>query len=68
MPCRGYLRHYELYGADDLYQPVKGSYLGDEFGSEYDVVLLSSMINQEGPDDNKDILKKSFKFMVNGGL
>jgi hypothetical protein len=32
------------------------------------VVLLSSMINQEGPDVIKDIIRKSFEAMVPGGV
>jgi len=56
------------YNADKLVSTVEGSYLEDEFGSGYDAVLLSSMINQEGPDVIKEILRKSYKAMVSGGL
>lgn len=56
------------YNADKLVSTVEGSYLEDEFGSGYDVVLLSSMINQEGPEVIKDILRKSFQAMESGGL
>ena len=56
------------YKADELVSTVEGSYLEDEFGSGYDVVLLSSMINQEGPEVIKDILTKSFQAMESGGL
>lgn len=54
--------------AEGLVSTREGSYLEDEFGAGYDVVLLSSMINQESPEVIKEILRKSFKSMVSGGL
>lgn len=56
------------YNAHQLVSTVEGSYLEDAFGSGYDVVLLSSMISQEGPEVIKEILRKSFSAMVSGGL
>src|SRR3569832_1605355 len=38
------------FNAQGLVNTKEGSYLEDEFGSGYDVVLLSSMISQEGPE------------------
>ena len=55
------------YQADDAVSTVEGSYLEDSFGSGYDVVLLSSMINQEGPEVVRSILQKSFDAMEPGG-
>ena len=55
------------FNAGDLVSTREGSYLEDEFGAGYDVVLLSSMINQEGPDVIKDIIRKSFDAMESGG-
>ena len=47
----------------------EGNYLRDEsFGSGYDVVLLSSMFNQESPSVIKDILRKSSEALNRGGL
>lgn len=46
----------------------EGSYLEGDFGSGYDAVLLSSMINQEGPDVITDIIRKSFQALQPGGL
>ena len=46
----------------------EGDYLQDSFGDGYDVVLLSSMISQEGPDVIKNIIKKSFEAMEPGGV
>ena len=55
------------FNATDLVSTREGSYLDDEFGSGYDVVLLSSMINQEGPEVIKEIIRKSFDAMESGG-
>ncbi len=55
------------FHAENLVGTVEGSYLEDAFGSGYDVVLLSSMINQEGPDVIKNIIQKSFDAMESGG-
>lgn len=57
----------ERYGAGKEVATSEGSYLDDEFGQGYDVVLLSSMISQEGPDVIKSILRKSFAAMHSGG-
>jgi len=47
-----------------------GSYLTDEFGEEqsYDAVLLSSMINQEGPEVVQAIMEKAFRVLRPGGM
>ncbi|MDH5729557.1 MAG: acetylserotonin O-methyltransferase [Gammaproteobacteria bacterium] len=55
------------FAAGDLVSTKEGSYLQDEFGNGYDVVLLSSMINQEGPEVIKEIIRKSFDAMDSGG-
>jgi hypothetical protein len=55
------------FNAEDRVSTKEGSYLQDPFGQGYDVVLLSSMISQEGPDVIKDIIKKSYDAMVSGG-
>lgn len=55
------------YKATSSVSTQEGSYLTDNFGKGYDVVLLSSMISQEGPDVIKNIIKKSFDAMTSGG-
>ena len=42
--------------------------MNDSFGEGYDVVLLSSMISQEGPDVIKNIMMKSFDALASGGM
>lgn len=56
------------YGVEDSVSTRTGDYLRDDFGSGYDCVLLSSMINQEGPAVIEDILRKSYEAMDSGGL
>lgn len=55
------------FNAQDRVSTKEGSYLQDPFGHGYDVVLLSSMISQEGPEVIKSIIKKSYDAMVSGG-
>jgi len=56
------------YGVDQTVHTRQGDYLKDKFGSGYDVVLLSSMINQEGPSVIEDILRKAYDAMASGGI
>ena len=56
------------FRAQDRVSVKEGNYLHDSFGQGYDVVLLSSMISQEGPDVIKNIIRKSFDAMTSGGL
>ncbi|HHM06114.1 MAG TPA: methyltransferase domain-containing protein [Gammaproteobacteria bacterium] len=56
------------FSAEDVVSTKEGNYLEDTFGEGYDVVLLSSMISQEGPGVIKNIIQKSFDAMVPGGV
>ncbi|MEK7321845.1 MAG: methyltransferase dimerization domain-containing protein [Pseudomonadota bacterium] len=56
------------FNAQAIVSTKEGSYLVDDFGKGYDVVLLSSMISQEGPDVIKAIIRKSFDAMDSGGV
>lgn len=56
------------FDAQDLVNTKEGSYLEDDFGKGYDVVLLSSMISQEGPEVIKNIIRKSYDAMDKGGV
>jgi 3-hydroxy-5-methyl-1-naphthoate 3-O-methyltransferase len=56
------------FNAENRVYTREGSYLQDPFGQGYDVVLLSSMISQEGPDVIKNILTKSYEAMTSGGV
>ena len=56
------------FEAQDRVSTKEGNYLNDSFGEGYDVVLLSSMISQEGPDVIKNIMMKSFDALASGGM
>lgn len=56
------------FNAQDRVRTKDGNYLQDPFGDGYDVVLLSSMISQEGPDVIKGIIKKSYDSLTSGGM
>ncbi len=45
-----------------------GSYLTDDFGHGYDVVLLSNMMHQEDPDGCRMLLRKAHAALEPGGL
>lgn len=62
---RGIIRDYQ---AESQVATRQGDYLKDPFGEGYDAVLLSSMINQEGPEVIRDILRKSYAALQPGGL
>ena len=55
------------FDAQERVSTKEGNYLQDPFGEGYDVVLLSSMISQEGPEVIKNIVKKSYNAMTSGG-
>jgi hypothetical protein len=58
----------ESYKISDRVATREGDYFRDEFGEGNDVVLLSSMLNQESPEMVKTIMRKSYNSMVKGGL
>ncbi len=58
----------KMFNAEDQVTTREGNYLKDSFGTSYDVVLLSSMMNQESPEVNKKTFKKVFDSMVSGGV
>jgi ubiquinone/menaquinone biosynthesis C-methylase UbiE len=47
---------------------IEGDYYNDEFGTDYDAILLSSVIHSLGESDIKTIFKKSFKALNEGGI
>lgn len=46
----------------------EGDYLKDEFGTGYDVVLLSNVLQQEDPDAARMLLAKAHRALLDGGL
>ncbi len=56
------------YNVSEWVTMQEGNYLEGSFGEGYDVVLLSSMISQEGSDVIESIMQKSYDALVSGGL
>lgn len=44
-----------------------GDLLKDEFGSGYDLALLSSICHMFSPEENRDLLRRTFRALVPGG-
>lgn len=58
----------EQYGMRDRVTTRAGNYLTDDFGSGYDVVLLSNMLHQEDPETCKALLRKAYAALADEGL
>ncbi len=59
----------EGYGMSDRVTVQAANYLEDAFGNgEYDVVLLSNMLNQEDVETCRSILRKAYDALEPGGL
>lgn len=56
------------WGLADRVCARAASYLTDDLGSGFDVVLLSNMLHQEDPDTCREILRKARAALVDGGL
>ncbi len=57
----------ESEGIADLVEHRAGDLLSDEFGSDYDVVLLAKILHHFTPDRNLEILQKARRALANGG-
>ena len=44
-----------------------GDLLTDEFGAAYDLVLLSAICHMFGPEENQDLLRRSYRALTPGG-
>ncbi|MBI1824588.1 MAG: hypothetical protein HY200_04295 [Nitrospirae bacterium] len=58
----------ENYKIADRVKTREGDYFRDDFGEGNDVVLLSSMLNQESPEMVKTIMRKGYQSLEKGGL
>ncbi|MDH5527663.1 MAG: methyltransferase [Nitrospirota bacterium] len=58
--------HYQMTGR---VEPKVGNYIDDQsFGENYDIALMSSMLNQESPETLKAILSKARAALNDGGM
>ncbi len=46
---------------------IGGDFLKDDFGNNYDVILLSSVLHIYGPDENENLLKRVYQSLKRGG-
>ncbi len=58
----------EMYGMEDRVELRPGDYNTDDLGSGNDAMLLSSMTNQESPENIKKLLKKCYDSMNPDGI
>lgn len=58
----------DMYQIADRVIPRVGNYNDEELGSGNDAMLLSSMTNQESPENIKQLLAKCYNSMVSGGI
>ena len=58
----------ETQGLSQRISLVAGDFLTDPFGTEYDVVLVSGVLNLESPQVCRLVCRKSYESMVSGGL
>ncbi|MCP4641235.1 MAG: methyltransferase [bacterium] len=55
-------------GLSDRFAFVSGDALVDDMGSGYDLVLVSNIIHSYGPDTNRDLMRRCFECLKEGGL
>jgi len=58
----------QQFGVEGRVSTQEGNYLEDVFPTGNDVLLLSSMMNQEPPEIVRSIFRKSFDALESGGL
>ena len=60
-------QHIDEAGLGDRVTTRTGNLRRDEFGSGYDLVLLSAICHMLGPEENLDLLCRSFRALAPGG-
>lgn len=56
------------FGASDRVSTRAGNYMTDDWGSGYDVILMSNMLHQESPERCVALLRKAHAALADGGL
>ena len=59
--------HIAAAGLSDRVRTRIGDLREDEFGSDYDLVLLSAICHMLGSDENQGLLRRAFKALAPGG-
>ncbi len=52
---------------DEKFSYIEGNYLSDDFGSGYDLILLSAIVHINSYDENKSLIKKCSNALNNNG-
>lgn len=60
-------KHIEEAGLAARVTTRVGDLLTDEFGAGYDLVLLSAICHMFGPEENQDLLRRSYRALAPGG-
>ena len=61
------MKYIEKRGLKDKVTTVDGNYLTDDLGSGYDLVLMSAIIHINNPEENRTLIRKGAKALVEGG-
>jgi len=60
-------RHIERAGLSSRVNTVPGDLTASDFGSGYDLALISNICHMLGPEANRDLLKRAAKALAPGG-
>lgn len=60
-------RHIERAGMGARIATRPGDLKSDDFGQDYDLLLLSAICHMLGPDENLDLLRRSLRALAPGG-
>jgi len=60
-------RHIEAAGLSDRVDTRVGNFRENEFGTGFDLVLISAICHMNSPEENLDLLKKAFAALSSGG-
>lgn len=60
-------RHIDAAGLSSRVQTVEGDFRADDLGRDYDLVFISAICHMNSPEENLDLLRKSFDALSPGG-
>jgi SAM-dependent methyltransferase len=60
-------KYIEKAGFTDKVSALEGNYLHDDFGSGFDLVLMSAIIHINSPEENKLLIRKGADALEKGG-
>lgn len=60
-------RHIEAAGLSDRVDTRVGDFRKDDFGTGFDLILISAICHMNSPEENLDLAKKAFGALTDGG-